>query len=582
MKKGFKLSTKLILGFGFIILLIIVLSMLSLTNLNLMIQSHIKSEKVNEHTKQFIETQVAHYKWSDHVKNYIFRDDIKELDIIFDGTKCVLGQYIYDEKISSELRKFPIVHDLIEKMKEPHLKLHKTAHKIKEAQSMKHAERVFYDETNILMNEVQTYLDNIKEELNKELRSINKEIQRQNYFIMILIISMSISISLLALLIAFIIIRSVNRTLGGDPGYLASIAKTISKGILTFDSLTDNKKKTGLFSDMVYMSQTLEKKSTIIKQIAEGDLTSEIELASEDDEVGNSLIKMTDTLNSILKQIGESVKQVNQGATQVADSSQGLSHGASQQASSLEEISASLTEISGQTQTNTEGAVRAFELAKEALENVKMGSHQMNELVKAMDEINKSANDIKNVVKIIDDIAFQTNLLALNADIEAARVGKYGKGFAVVANSVRNLATKSQKSVKETTQMVEEAIKNIEKGNQLVKRTTEQLEAIKKGSEDVAYISNEVSDSSQEQAQGIEQITTALSQVENVVQSNSASAEENAAASEELSAQSGTLKELISYFKIKENDNISTDKYLDNSSKSKKEIVPYNSDLEKE
>ncbi len=578
MKKGFKLSTKLVLGFGFVILLIIALSIISLINITSIIKSHLKSERLNEHAKSFIETQVAHYKWSDDVKDYIFREDVKELDVIFDGRECILGRYIYDDEISAELEKFPVVHKLIEEMKEPHLKLHQTAYKIKRAKSMETAQKIFYDETNKLMIEVQSILDKIKAELVNEVSNVSEEISKQNNFIMILIISMSALISLFAIIIAIIIIRSVNKTLGGDPEYLASITKTISKGILSFDSLDNGKKKAGLLSDMVYMTETLEKKSFIIEQIANGDLTSEIELASKDDEVGNSLIKMSDTLNNIIRQISVSTEQVTQGANQVADSSQNLSHGASQQASSLEEITASLNEISGQTQANTEGAVQAFELARQALENAQKGSKQMNELVEAMDKINKSANDIKNVVKIIDDIAFQTNLLALNADIEAARVGKYGKGFAVVANSVRNLATKSQKSVRETTKMVEEAINNIERGNELVKQTSEQLEAIKTGSENVASISNEVSESSQEQTQGIEQISTALSQVEDVVQSNSANAEENAAASEELSAQAGKLRELISYFRLRKDEMsfISSDNNNSNHPKEKKELMPYN------
>jgi len=191
-----------------------------------------------------------------------------------------------------------------------------------------------------------------------------------------------------------------------------------------------------------------------------------------------------------------------------------------------------------------------------------------------MENINKSANEIKNVVRIIDDIAFQTNLLALNADIEAARVGKYGRGFAVVASSVRSLASKSQKSVKETTEMVNLAIKNIEKGTQLVELTSKQLEEIRKGSNDVASISNSVSESSQEQTKGIEQISTALSQVEDVVQSNSANAEENAAASEELSSQAQRLRELISYFKVKKDNQLTAqnNKYI--NSKEKKELVP--------
>jgi methyl-accepting chemotaxis protein len=170
-----------------------------------------------------------------------------------------------------------------------------------------------------------------------------------------------------------------------------------------------------------------------------------------------------------------------------------------------------------------------------------------------MNNINKSAGDIKNVVKVIDDIAFQTNLLALNADIEAARVGKYGKGFAVVANSVRNLALRSSESVKQTTSMVENAINNINLGVTLVEKTAEKLNEITVSSIEVSNLTKEVADSNQEQARGIEQISTALSSIEEVVQSNSANAEENSASSEELASQSKGLKDFTDGIQLSDN-----------------------------
>lgn len=427
--------------------------------------------------------------------------------------------------------------------------------------------------------DISTKIEDMKLAVKTKQDKVGPELQQNNQNVIIIIIIVAVVSILIAVLIALIIIRSVNKTLGGDPAFLASIAEKISRGILTFESLYDDKKKIGLFGDMVFMAESLEKKSKTIEQIANGNLTVDIELASKEDEVGNSLIRMVDTLNNIIKQVNVSIEQVNQGAGQVSESSQNLSHGASEQASSLEEITASLNEISAQIQTNTDGAVQAHDLAKNALDNTEKGNKQMAQLVEAMSQVNNSANEIKNIVKIIDDIAFQTNLLALNADIEAARVGKYGKGFAVVANSVRNLASKSQKSVQETTGMVEEAIKNIQRGNELVEVTSKQLEEIKTSSDDVARISNEVSESSQEQAQGIEQISTALSQVEDVVQSNSANAEENAAASEELSGQASNLRELISFFKVDKSSNLLEDNSTSNNKDGeKKELAPYNED----
>jgi len=313
-----------------------------------------------------------------------------------------------------------------------------------------------------------------------------------------------------------------------------------------------------------FQNGEIEKLNQYLNRVAEGDLSDSFTIGTADedtleakrrlDSLSDALNQSLSSINDILSQVSQAIEQVNTGSQQVSQASQALSQGATEQASSLEEITSSVTQIAGQTRQNTENAVQVNSLAKDAMGNAERGDAQMKDLVLAMSDINSSAEEIRKIVKAIDDISFQINLLALNANVEAARAGKYGKGFAVVAEEVRNLAVRSAASVKETTGMVDEAIANIGKGNALVEVTAKQLSAIVTGSAQVAGLAEEVSTASREQSQGLEQITSGLSQIDQVTQANTASAEESASAAEELSSQAQQLKSMIGRFRLKQQE----------------------------
>jgi len=370
--------------------------------------------------------------------------------------------------------------------------------------------------------------------------------------IAIVIIGIATSI-LLALYLSGLISKPLSRI----TGFMTQAGST---GDLTIDpesaaqiqSLSQSKDEIGDLSNAAstFVGRITEV-SQKLGQIANGDLSVEVELLSDADTMGKSLKQMVDSLGGMFGEIHASTNQVSTGAKQIADGAQSLAQGSTEQAAAIEELSASITEIAEKTTLNAESAGRAANLADTIRGNAEKGSRQMDEMTSAVQDISQASQNIGKVIKVIDDIAFQTNILALNAAVEAARAGQHGKGFAVVAEEVRSLAAKSAEAAKDTSSLIQNSIEKAELGSRIAVETAASLAEIVSGINESSLLNRDIARSSEEQSAGIAHINTGIDQVAQVVQLNSATAEESAAASEEMSSQSTVLKELISQFKLK-------------------------------
>ncbi len=285
----------------------------------------------------------------------------------------------------------------------------------------------------------------------------------------------------------------------------------------------------------------LGKDPAVIAQMAENVASGNLILSENNEKekgVSASMAKMQSNLIQIIEEINLSASDVDKGSQQVTISAQQLSQGASEQAASIQEVSSSLEQIGSNITQNANNARETEKIAIKTASEIEKGGTAVSETVQAM-------RDIAEKISVIEEIARSTNMLALNASIEAARAGEYGKGFAVVAQEVRQLAERSQAAAGEIRELSAESMEKAEMAGELFNAI---IPDIKK----TATMVEEITYSTAEQLNGTEQVFKAVSQLDQVIQLNASSSEEMASISEELSGQAGSLKQMIDFFKIRE------------------------------
>lgn len=262
-------------------------------------------------------------------------------------------------------------------------------------------------------------------------------------------------------------------------------------------------------------------------------------------QIAESYEQIRTNLNGIFRNIHEVAGQVDAGSHQIADAAAAFSQGATEQASTLEEMTASIENLSARMDGNARNAAEAEAFNRQVAQRIADENRQMEVMMQAMQEIADKSNHVQKIIKAIDDIAFQTNILALNAAVEAARAGEAGKGFAVVADEVRNLAGKSADAAAETQSIIEGTLEAVQKGVKLMSATAESLNEVQESSDRSNALVGKIVSEMGSDAAFVSEVSSGLEQISEVVQKNSAGSEESSASAQDLSENASTLREML-------------------------------------
>ncbi|MFT0531779.1 methyl-accepting chemotaxis protein [Castellaniella hirudinis] len=287
-------------------------------------------------------------------------------------------------------------------------------------------------------------------------------------------------------------------------------------------------------------------------QVANRQLNAHIQ-ARGHDEIGQllgALDTMADNLRRAVGEVRESSNAIASASAQISDGNLDLSTRTSRQTRALAETAAALETITAIVHQSADHAHQANALAEAAAQTAGSGGDIMGELVKTMADIDTRSQQVAEIVNVIDSIAFQTNILALNAAVEAARAGEQGKGFAVVATEVRALAQRSAGAAKEIKALIDASVTATTQGNLQASRAGDITQEIVTRIGRVTHIVQEISAASREQTTGIEEINTAMAQMDDVTRENAALVDVSASSAASLLDQANRLADLVATFTL--------------------------------
>ncbi|TBR40075.1 MULTISPECIES: methyl-accepting chemotaxis protein [Dyella] len=287
-----------------------------------------------------------------------------------------------------------------------------------------------------------------------------------------------------------------------------------------------------------------------VRRAAEGDLTGDIDVSGNEpiDHLADGIAQMMSDLRGVIGKVVESAGAFSGSSQDIAGRANTVAGGAQLLGATVEEMNASIEELTASINSIANNSRSADQLAKDTQQEAERGAKAITKSIESMELINKSSEDISEIIKVIGEIASQTNLLAFNAAIEAARAGEHGLGFSVVADEVRKLAERSSQATKEISKLINESVKRVAQGSDISKQAGEAFEKIVAGVSRTTQAISEISLGADEQLVAAREVSTAIQQVAEETEKSAGACDTIARSTTTLMQGAAELNQTVSRF----------------------------------
>lgn len=545
-------SIKRSVGIRVIFAIVMILLFSGITTFNIMRIGGLQKDNISASAtlNRIQRAEVAHYKWSANLSNALYSGT--EFTGSMDHTACVLGEWVYSDMELEDAE----IENLRSQIEPLHKELHASAGTVLEMYADDKAQAQQYYQETILPN-LSTLVGLLDKVVERSEALSNEYTAKMNSTITFMHISTCVCL-ILALAGLISLVLYVMKHVIEPMVSITEKVRPLKEGNLSLDLNYQSDNELGeltktLEESMERIQEYVKDIDRVMAELAKGNFNvgTSVRYIGDFQPIEEALGSFTISISDAMRGIVKAEQTVASHAEQLSGGAQALAQGATDQASAVEELYATVDEISRSAAKNVEAVADARHSAQLTSEQVTLSSGQMEKMVAAMEDIAEASQEISKIIATIEDIASQTNLLALNAAVEAARAGEAGQGFAVVASEVRVLASKSAEAVKATKTLIENSVHATDRGGQIVTEVSKSLKQV----QDLVIKSDEairsIADAIHEEAEALSQVSIGIGQISSVVQTNSASSEESAAVSTELFEQVHQLEEETRRFKLK-------------------------------